>query len=540
MKKLMNSTVTRRGFLGAGAVAAALGLAACGGGNTEPKTDEGGDSADNASGKEGGGTITLGSAYAPSSFDPCTTGSAIGISANWNVLEGLYGVDYHDYSIINELATADPEQIDDTTYEVTIRDGAKYSDGTDVVAADLVNSYKRAVEGGTYGAFLTAFDSIEAKDDKTLTIKTNIPNFGLIKDRLAIIRAYPASLSDEDVAAKPVGSGPWMYDTSTDTELTLVPNPNYNGEHPAKDNELHYLVLSDATARLTSMQEGTTQVMEMVTADAVDTLEGAGAKMDTVQGFGTRFMMFNLAKEQWQNKAARQAVMYAINYDQIVSNTFAGLATPATCYLPDTFTNYHKAATVYTTDADKAASLISEAGITPGAIKMRTTDNEQVKSMATQIKNDLDALGFNVEIVTDTSQATYGAIDSGTDDWDLLCAPGDPSCFGGDTDLLLSWWYGDGVWMQKRCPWGTTEEWKKVHELMTTALGQSGDEQQSTWNEVFDIIAENCVLYPIVHVKTVTASWDDPSTSPSGVAVKGFEGIGTTGMAVRDVVSLSA
>ena len=65
---------------------------------------------------------------------------------------------------------------------------------------------------------------------------------------------------------------------------------------------------------------------------------------------------------------------------------------------------------------------------------------------------------------------------------------------------------------------------------MTTALGQTGDEQQATWKQCYDIIAENCVLYPLVHVQTVTASWADASASPTGTAIEGFEGIGTTGM----------
>lgn len=529
--------MSRRSFLGAAGIAAAgLGLTACGGGS-----NGGGASAGGASGTEGGGTITAASAYAPSTFDPTKTGSAIGLCANWHVLEGLYGTDFHDYSIHKELANEDePTKIDDNTFEVTIRDGATYSDGTEVKAADIVNSYNLCVSGGVYTAFFEPFESLEAKDDKTVTIKTKVANFGLLKERLAIIRAYPASQTADEVAAKPIGSGPWMYDSMTDKALDLVPNPNYNGEFKPKDEKLHFDVVTDGTARLTEQQEGTSQVMELVTADAIDTLEGAGCKIDNVQGFGTRFIMFNVAKEQWNNVKLRQAVMYAINYDQIVSNTFAGLATPASCYLPETFTNYHEAATVYTTDADKAKSLLEESGATAGPIVMRTTDNEQVKGMATQIKEDLDALGFTVEIKTDTSPATYSAIDSGTDGWDILVAPGDPSCFGGDTDLLLSWWYGDGVWMKQRCPWGTSAEWKQVNELMTKALGQTGDEQQSTWNEVFDLIAENCVLYPLVHVKTVTASWDDPSKSPSGTAIKNFEGIGTTGMMFLEAASLKA
>ena len=56
----------------------------------------------------------------------------MGLGANWHVVEGLYGIDYHDYSTFNELATDAPKSVDDTTFEVTIRKGAKFSEGTEV------------------------------------------------------------------------------------------------------------------------------------------------------------------------------------------------------------------------------------------------------------------------------------------------------------------------------------------------------------------------------------------------------------------------
>ena len=617
---IINKGMSRRSFLGlTGSVAAVagLGLTGCGGSSS----DEGSASGSTDSANRGGGVITAGSAYAPSSFDPASTGSAVGLGANWHVIEGLYGIDYHDYSTFKELATDDPKSVDDTTFEVTIRKGAKFSDGTEVTADDVVASYTACAASATYAPFFQPFESIEAKDASTVTVKTKVPNFSLLKDRLAIVRVTPAtqteedrakqpigsgpwmydSISDteitlvpnpeyngeyaaedkkiqysiltdptarvtaqqegstlvmelvtadavrvtpatqteEDRAKQPIGSGPWMYDSISDTEITLVPNPEYNGEYAAEDKKIQYSILTDPTARVTAQQEGSTLVMELVTADAVDQLESAGCKIDNVQGFGTRFIMFNVAKEPWNNVKVRQAVMYALDTEKMVSNTFAGLATAASCYLPKSFTNYHEASTVYKTDAKKAKKLIEESGITPGAITLRTTDNEQIKGMAAQVKNDLDALGFDVTIQTDTSPATYAAIDGG-EAYDILLAPGDPSCFGADPDLLLNWWYGDNVWMQTRCPWKESAEWQKLHGLMDEALAAEGDEQQKKWNECFDIIADNAVLYPVVHVKTVSASWDDPSTAPNGEALDGFKGIGTTSMSFRGVATVKA
>lgn len=540
MRELLNKGLTRRTFLGVAGGAAAvagLGLAGCGG-------DTGGSAqggSASASGTQGGGTITAGSAYATQNYDPSSTSSALSLGTNWHVVEGLYGIDYHDYSTFNELATADPEWVDDTTCEVTLRDGAAFSDGTAVTPDDVVESFHRCMaEGNIYIPMLAPITDIAKKDDTTLTITTSIPNFSLIKERLAIIRVVPASSTVEDMTSKPVGSGPWMYESITDAAVDMVPNPNYNGDHPAKDEKLHYDILTDATARLTAQQEGTTLVMEMATADAIDQLEAVGCNVDTVQGFATRFMMFNTQKAPWNTKEARQAVMYALNYDQMIQNAFAGLAAKPTCYLPDdpAFPNYHEASVVYDYDPDKAAELLEQAGVTPGDISLRTTDNEQVKAMATQVKNDLDALGFNTTIVTATSADTYNAIDGG-EDFDLLLAPGDPSCFGADPDLLMSWWYGDNVWMQSRARWIDSPEWAQLSELMSTALAQEGDEQQETWNQCFDLIAEQAVLYPVLQVQTATGYWGD-TPNADGVSIQDFSGIGTTGMSFIDSYTVTA
>ncbi|MDO5107858.1 MAG: ABC transporter substrate-binding protein, partial [Coriobacteriaceae bacterium] len=117
----------------------------------------------------------------------------------------------------------------------------------------------------------------------------------------------------------------------------------------------------------------------------------------------------------------------------------------------------------------------------------------------------------------------------------------DPSCFGGDTDLLLNWWFGDNIWMKTRCAWNGSAEWKRVNELMGLALTQSGSDQQNSWNEVFDILAEQAVLYPVLQVITPTGYWDVvDGASPTGVCVQGFSGIGTTGVVLADVATVTA
>ena len=531
----MDTKLTRRTFLGV-AGGAALALAACGGnsGGDAPASDGG----EATGGTVGGGILTVGSAYGPSSFDPQNCSSAFCLSANMNVVEGLYDIDFHDYSTSDGLCVGDPVWVDDNTCEITLRDGAAFSTGDPVTPEDVIHSFERAkADGMMYVSFLTMIESIEKKDDKTLTVKVTIPQFSLIKERLGIIKVTPATLSDDDAAAKPIGSGPWMYTEVSDTYVVLEPNPNYNGAHPAQDAQLRIDSMTDPTARVTAQQEGTTQITESVPPDSIEQLEAAGCKVDQVQGFGTRFIMFNVKKAPWDTKEARQAVMYALNTDNMIQNAFSGLAGKPTCYLPASFTNYHEAATVYSYDVDKAKEL---GGAITGNIELRTTDNAQVVAMGTQAQQDLQAaFGVTVNLTSDQSPATYAAIDQADDSWDILIAPGDPSCFGGDTDLLLNWWYGDNIWMQTRCAWNTSDEWKQVNSLMADALTKSGAEQQDCWNQVFDILADQCVLYPVLQVITPTASWSE-NPSPAGQTVQNFSGIGTTGVALADVATVTA
>ena len=295
MGKLFGRQLSRRTFLGGAVAAAGMGLTACGNNNNNNASNT-----SDVKGEAGGGTITAGAAYSTQNYDPSSTSSALALGVNWQVSEGLYGMNYHDYHVFNELATADPQKVDDTTFEVSIRKDAKFSDGTAVSADDVVESFKRATaEGNIYVSMLAPIASVEKKDDATVTIKTNVPNFSLLKERLSIVRVVPAKSAQDDMKKMPVGSGPWMYKTISDNSLDLEPNPNYNGVTPAKDKALHYDILKDPTARLTAQTDGTTLAMEMVPADAIDQLKNAGCTVDTVQGFGVRFLMYNLSKAPW-------------------------------------------------------------------------------------------------------------------------------------------------------------------------------------------------------------------------------------------------
>lgn len=509
---MSNLSLSRRSFVaGAAAAAGALAMADFGFGGVQAAKAE-------------GGTITAACAYQSTNYSPIGCSSALMLGATWHVFEGLYELDLHDYTTYAALAAGDPVEVSETEYEVTLRDGAKFSDGTDVVADDVVNAFELNMADGTYGAFLEFIEAVEKKDDTTVTFKLKYPFAALLKDRLSVVKVFPASMTPEDLAKAPVGTGPWMYVEINGEDggyIDFAPNPNYNGQFPAQADAMHWDVLLDGTARTTTLQEGTSMVAENIPDANAELLMGSGATVDYVQGFSLPFLMFNTKKAPFDDNRVRQAFFYAIDVEKLIMNAMTGHATAIKSFLPEYHKNFHEASTVYTYDPEKAKSLLAEAGCENIDVTL-LVNNNWVSDLSAQIKNDLDAVGINTTLQVEAIQWASLAESDEILLYDVMLTPGDPTCFGNDPDLLMTWWYGNNVWTQGRSCWNYTEEWAQLQDLLQQAREATGDDQQELWNQCFDLLAEQVPLYPLFHRQLATGYQAD--------MIEGFKPIATTGL----------
>lgn len=507
------------------AAAATMVLTACGGGSsTSPSTSSG--SSDSGAPK---GTINVGSAYETTDYSPITT-SALGMGANWQVLEGLYRFDMSDYSVSPALAAGDPVKVSDTEYEIALRDGAKFSDGTDVKAADVVSSYERTTgDKSIFRQFFTFVDSVSAKDDKTVTVKLKYP-FSNLKERFVNVHVVPSGMSEDALKAKPIGSGPYKYEAISATEITAVPNEHYNGKTPAKTATLKWSALKDDAARLSAALGGSIDVMEAVPAAAQDQLKAAGWNVEAKPGYGNPFMMFNTQKAPFDKPEVRRAFIKAIDKQKLISSALNGQAVEAKSFLPEANPAYKKPATDLSYDKDAAKKLLADAGASDMTVNLVTTDHPWVLSLVPQIKSDLEALGLKVNHQQMASSALYSTVtDVDNPTYDVVLAPGDPSVFGVDPGIIVSWWNGDNVWTKKRDGWQVSdpESFKKLQGLMDEAVQLDGDAAKAKWGEVQDLLAEQTVIYPLVFRNMITAS--NPKK------VDGFKAISATSLQLLGV-----
>ena len=537
--------VTRRSFLEASTLAAATlsaaglgsaGLFGCSAAADSP-TSTGATSSD-AEVATGAPTVLQAALDYPAplaEISPIGNTRALWLAAGWHVYEGLYDVDYRTFTPRAALAEGDPVQVSDTEFEVILREGAKFSDGSAVTPADVVNAFERNMLDATYSSMLSFIDSVAVKDDVTISILLNQPFGRYLKNRLALVRIFPSSMADEDLSQMPVGSGPWCYasfetDSSGFVEsIEFVSNPYYEGSLPAACERMWWKVSSDGETRCELLRDGSVSICENVPFSAADRLKDGGFTVEFIQGFGQAFLMFNCQKKPFDDPRVRQAFFYAINVDELIASEMGGHAMKVTSFLPKTFENYHEASTVYTYDPEKAKKLLAEAGVEELEFEL-TTNNNWVKSLTGRIQEDLAAVGISMK--NNETRIDWAQLAPSDDDavlpFDVILTPGDPSCFGSDPDLLLNWWYGDNVWTRGRSCWAKTGDGKfeELQALIQHARAANAAEQQSAWNQCFDLISEEVPIYALFHREIATA-YDES-------AVVGFESIGTTGLALAE------
>ncbi|WP_333766735.1 ABC transporter substrate-binding protein [Streptomyces sp. IBSBF 2435] len=525
--------VDRRAFLrysgAVGAAAAFTGtLAACGGPSS---TTNAGSGSGSGGGGTAGGTITAGISYALSTgFDPMTSSGATPVAANWHIFEGLVDLNPVTLTARPALATAMPVKIGPTTYRATLREGATFHDGSAVTADDVVFSFQRILDpknASLMAQFLPFFDSARAVDPRTVEFTLKYP-FALFPSRISVAKVVPKKIvqaGQKAFDAKPVGSGPYALVSATrEDKIVFRKYPKYNGRYPAKAESMTWNLLSDASARVSAMQSGRVAAIEDVPYIDMSGLRRKST-VESAASFGNLFLMFNCAKKPFDDQRVRQALHYALDTEKIIATAMSGQATAATGYLQPGHPDYVKAATVYGHDPVKAKALLKAAGVSGLKVTVLTTDTSWVQDIAPLVKESWDAVGVSTTLSIGQSSAQYAKIDTG--DFDLLVAPGDPSVFGNDVDLLMRWFYV-GTWPETRYRWSGTAAGKQVVALLDKAARSADDKARAgLWAQVTDIVADQAPLYPILHRKLPTA-WNSQ-------ALSGFSPVPTTGLSFLGV-----
>ena len=364
--------ISRRNFLKvAGVGAAALGLAACGGSKSGSTATSGtASSAGSSTGSVSTAGFTVQYGSNPETLDPALNSAVDGGNTIITVFETLL--------IINENNEAVPGQAeswttseDGLTWTFTMRDGLKWSDGTDLNAKDFEYSFKRMANPDTAAPYaetcLGMIDGFEEAAgfpdaDGNPTVEPNLDALNVKASddgkTLTIVLAYPCSYFDKIVAfaaMSPVQkatveangdawctspdtyvcNGPFMITEWTPSErIVLTKNPNYVGGWDSSkivSESITLLLLEDSSASFAAYNSGEAQLIKDVPTDEIPSLtkaeDGGDFYVDTI--LGTYYVSLNLKRDAFKDAKVRRALSLAIDRDYVANTIMQGTYSTA-------------------------------------------------------------------------------------------------------------------------------------------------------------------------------------------------------------------
>lgn len=362
--------ISRRNFLKvAGVSAAALGLAACGGSKSGSTATSGSTAGSTAGGVNTAGfTVQYGSN--PETLDPALNSAIDGANTIITIFEPLLLINENN-EVVGGQAESWETSEDGLTWTFTMRDGLKWSDGTDLNAKDFEYSFKRMVDPNTAAPYaetcLGMIDGFEeaagfpdADGNPTAEPNPDALNVKASDDgkTLTIVLSYPCSYFDKMAAfatmspvqqatveangdawcTSPdtfVSNGPYMITDWTPSErIVLTKNPNYVGgwdNSKIVTDTITLLLLEDSSASYAAYNSGEAQLIKDVPTDEIPSLtkaeDGGDFYVDTI--LGTYYVSLNLQRDAFKDAKVRKALSLAIDRDYVANTIMQGTYSAA-------------------------------------------------------------------------------------------------------------------------------------------------------------------------------------------------------------------
>ena len=334
-----------------------------------------------------GGRLLVGTAHQPDSLHPWLADTVAAFDVLEGVMDGLLR-----YTAEGKLGPALAEGFsiadDGLTYTFSLREGVRFHNGDLFSGEDFIAAWELSQER-EFGTLSTLgwqkIESVDLPDEATLVITTSEPYAPFLSTVATTYLCPRAALSEglssfrKGFARDPVGTGPFRVSGWEPDGISLARWENYWGE-PARLEAIDYRVLPDVDALLAALA-----------AAEIDLAGGAGAipptrveEAMTIPGL----TVFRHGTMNWQHidlkqlgflteTPVRQALDFATPRERIITEILSGRAIPAFADQSPESWAYDETLHPRPFDPERAASLLDEAGLLPGADGVRQRDGKR-------------------------------------------------------------------------------------------------------------------------------------------------------------------
>lgn len=396
----------------------------------------------------------------PDKLDPALNSTVDGATLAANTFVGLFTYD-ESGELVPALAADYTESEDGLTYEFTLKDGLKWSDGSELTAKDFEYAWKRAANPDTGADYSYMFNAIAGFDDNELQVTASEDG-----KKLTVVLAAPTAYfldlvafptylpvkqevveAPADYASNPgawaleagfVSNGAYTLESWSHNEsMVYVKNPNYYQADKVSIEKLELMLSDDDAAIFAAYNSGDLHFIDVVATDEIASVLDS-PEFNIVDQLGTYYITFNVKSSLFEGKTAeqanamRKAIALLIDRGYIVENIAQTGQQPANAFIPagmmdgnggvfkennDGYTYPEEASAGYFdpeySDAgvDEAVSLLEEAGFTmtadgmldasnPISFEYVTNESSAHVAVAEAIQQDLAVVGIDMKIKT--------------------------------------------------------------------------------------------------------------------------------------------
>jgi peptide/nickel transport system substrate-binding protein len=431
-----------------------LALFGCGGGDDDDGNEGG-------QGKQGG-SITISQSSQPDSLDPALSYNLTGWESMWLVYtpllayrhaEGTKGAELIP-GVAKDLPTVSP---DGRTYELTLRKGLRFSDGTPAKASDIEHTIKRVLnlESGGSAFFLgiegaqqyvengkpdADIPGIKA-NDKTgeITIRLTEPD-GTFSNVLAMNFSglVPLDTPFENLTKDPPpGIGPYKITESVpNRQFVLEKNHRFKIPGIPKGNveKITVLIVKSRAREAQDVISGELDYMQDAPPPDIKP-EVKSKYSDRYEEHitnSTYYLFMNTRVPPFDKKKVREAVNYGIDKPAL-ARLFAGELAPGCSFLPPGIPGYDRALDVEDCpwgnsneppDLEKARQMIADAGAEGAEVTVWGNTLEPNDKVAEAYADMLNKMGLDAKPKILDSAVYYQTIgnakteaQTGTNEW---------------------------------------------------------------------------------------------------------------------------
>jgi ABC-type transport system substrate-binding protein len=315
-------------------------LGACGGGSDDSDSgDSGGDAstegpksqagagADESEGATAGGVLRIGMEAESDGLNPTTNRFAVaGLQMGNAVFDTLAASD-EDGNPVPYLAESFTPNADFTEWTVTLRPNVKFHDGTaltaEAIVANITAQANDALVGRAVKPVLAETDFVAATGELTAVVRMRQPSAhfpSYLTGQLGMVASptwLEAAKANPDLNQKPVGTGPFKFDSRTkDSQTRVVRNDEWWGKGVVGDgpylDAIEFYPVVSAARRADQLVAGELDVLHTTDVPTETRLEGESSLTTVSDELGEEtFLQMNTEKAPFDDARVREAVVLA-------------------------------------------------------------------------------------------------------------------------------------------------------------------------------------------------------------------------------------